>query len=125
MTAASTLLTIDIFLPGGLVAGTDSLTVARTAGFTTLVLAQLFNTFNSRSETRSAAHGLFVNPWLWAATAFGLFAQVVVVQVGFLQTAFGTASLDLRHWLVCAALASSVLWADELRKLLLRRTERA
>ncbi|MFC8943684.1 HAD-IC family P-type ATPase, partial [Streptomyces griseoincarnatus] len=32
---AATLLTIDIFLPGGLVEGTDSLTVARTAGFTT------------------------------------------------------------------------------------------
>src|SRR5690606_8674648 len=34
-----TLLTIDIFLPGGLVEGGDSLEVARTAGFTTLVLA--------------------------------------------------------------------------------------
>src|SRR5690606_31594716 len=49
-----TLLTIDIFLPGGLVEGGDSLEVARTAGFTTLVLAQLFNAFNSRSETTSA-----------------------------------------------------------------------
>ena len=31
--------------------------VARTAGFTTLVLAQLFNAFNSRSETSSAFLG--------------------------------------------------------------------
>ena len=49
-----TLLTIDIFLPGGFVAGSDSLEVARTAGFTTLVFAQLFNAFNSRSEITSA-----------------------------------------------------------------------
>jgi P-type Ca2+ transporter type 2C len=37
----SSLLTIDIFLPGGFVGGSESLEVARTAGFTTLVFAQL------------------------------------------------------------------------------------
>lgn len=62
----ATLLTIDIFLPGGLFHGSDSLDVARTAGFTTLVFAQLFNAFNSRSDTTSAFHRLFVNKWLGA-----------------------------------------------------------
>jgi magnesium-transporting ATPase (P-type) len=119
--AASTLLTFDFFLPGGLVEGTDSLEVARTCGFTTIVLAQLFNAFNSRSETTSAFHHLFVNRWLWAAVLFGLGAQVAVVEIPLLQEAFGTASLDLTHWLVCAAMASSVLWFDELRKLVTRR----
>jgi len=116
----ATLLAIDIFLPGGLVEGTDSLTVARTAGFTTLVLAQLFNVLNSRSETTSAFHRMFVNRWLWAAIALGVVLQVAVVQVPFLQVAFGTASLDLAHWGVAVAMASSVLWFDELRKLLWR-----
>ncbi|CAN5346329.1 cation-translocating P-type ATPase [soil metagenome] len=116
--AAATLLTIDVFLPGGLVEGHDSLTVARTCGFTTLVLAQLFNVFNSRSERTSAFHRLFVNGWLWAAVAFGALAQVAVVEVPALRTAFGTAPLDARHWLVCVAMASVVLWVDELRKLL-------
>lgn len=118
--AAATLLTIDVFLPGGLVPGDDSLEVARTCGFTTLVLAQLFNAFNSRSETTSAFHRPFVNRWLWAAVTLGLLAQVAVVEVPFLQAAFGTASLDGTHWLVCAAMASSVLWFDELRKLSVR-----
>jgi Ca2+-transporting ATPase len=59
--AVSSLLTLDVFLPGGLVEGSDSLDGARTAGFTTLVLAQLFNTFSSRSETNSAFHRMFVN----------------------------------------------------------------
>ena len=36
-----TLLSIDMFYPGGLIAGSDSLDTARTVGFTTLVLAQL------------------------------------------------------------------------------------
>ena len=122
--ALATLLTIDIFLPGGLVAGNDSLTVARTAGFTTLVMAQLFNTLNSRSENISAFHHLFVNPWLWGSLALGVVLQVLVVQVGFLQTAFGTASLDLTHWGVCVAMASSVLWFDEIRKLIRRAAAR-
>ncbi|GLY29708.1 hypothetical protein Kisp02_30730 [Kineosporia sp. NBRC 101731] len=123
--AASTLFALDIFLPGGLVEGHDSLAVARTAAFTTLVLAQLFNVFNCRSETTSAFHRLFVNPWLWASVGFGLLAQALVVEVPFLQTAFGTASLDLEHWLVSAALASTVLWLDELRKVFLRYSSRA
>jgi len=48
--ALLTLLTVDLFLPGGLieglVEGDGDLTRARTAGFTVLVLAQLFNCFN-------------------------------------------------------------------------------
>ncbi|WP_127126364.1 cation-translocating P-type ATPase [Georgenia sp. SYP-B2076] len=116
----ATLATMDIFLPGGFVEGSDSLEVARTAGFTTLVLAQLFNTFNSRSETTSAFRHLFSNGWLWASVLLAAALQVAVVEVPFLQAAFGTASLDLAHWAVAVATASSVLWFDELRKLVYR-----
>ncbi len=119
-----TLLTMDILLPGGLVEGSDSLKVARTAGFTTLVLAQLFNAFNSRSETVSAFHRLFVNGWLWGAVLLAALLQVAVVEVPFLQTAFGTAPLDLAHWGITVAMASVVLWFDELRKLVWRMRHR-
>lgn len=118
--AAVTLLTMDMFLPGGLIEGSDSLEVARTAGFTTLVFAQLFNTFNSRSETTSAFHRLFSNPWLWAAVAVGAMAQVAVVHLPPLQAAFGTTGLDLAHWAAAIAMASAVLWFDEVRKVILR-----
>jgi 2-oxoglutarate dehydrogenase E1 component len=122
--ALVTLFTIDVFLPGGLVDGNDTLEVARTAGFTTLVLAQLFNSLNARSETTSAFHGLFANRWLWAAILLAVVLQVAVVQVPFLQVAFGAASMDLAHWGTCVALASVVLWYDEARKLVLRRFAR-
>ncbi len=46
--------------------------------------------------------------------------QVAVVNVGFLNVAFGTVPLGLDQWLVCGAAASAVLWTSELRKLLLR-----
>ena len=120
----TTLLTIDIFLLGGLIDGPDDLEVARTAGFTTLVLAQLFNAFNSRSETTSAFRHLFANTWLWGAVGAGVVLQIAIVEVPFLQVAFGTASLDLVHWLVCIAMASVVLWFDELRKLIWRARHR-
>ena len=124
----ATLGTLDIFLPGGLIeipgTSVDDLTTARTAAFTTLVLAQLFNTVNSRSESVSAFSHLFVNRWLWGAIALGVALQVAVVEVPLLQTAFSTASLDLTHWVVCLAMGSLVLWFDELRKLVRRARAR-
>jgi len=118
--ALVTLLTIDLFLPGGLFEGHEDLTRARTAGFTVLVLAQLFNCFNARSETRSAFRGLFANRWLWATVALSALLQVAVVHLEFLNQAFGTAPLSLQQWGVCIAMASGVLWSSELRKWILR-----
>ncbi len=118
--AVVTLTTIDLFLPGGLIEGEDSLAVARTAGFTTLVFAQMFNTLNARSASSSAFRRLFVNRWLWGALTLTVVLQVAVVEIPLLQTAFGTASMDAEHWLACVALASIVLWFEELRKLGIR-----
>ncbi|MEO8134136.1 MAG: cation-translocating P-type ATPase [Betaproteobacteria bacterium] len=39
-----------------------------------------------------------------------------VVHLGFLNLAFGTVPLTPEQWLVCAAMASVVLWLSELRK---------
>jgi Ca2+-transporting ATPase len=36
--------------------------------FTTLMLFQLFNVFNARSDERSAFVGLFHNLWLWGVS---------------------------------------------------------
>jgi magnesium-transporting ATPase (P-type) len=114
--AAVTLSTLDLYLPGGLIEGSRELANARTAAFTTLVFAQLFNCFNARSASGSALRRMFVNPWLWGAVALSVVLQAAVVHVGFLNVAFGTAPLAPDQWLVCVALASVVLWADELRK---------
>ncbi|GAB3146671.1 cation-translocating P-type ATPase [Micromonospora sonneratiae] len=119
--ALVTLLTFDIQLPGGLIDGTSDLTGARTAAFTTLVLAQLFNCFNARSDRISAFRNMFTNPLLWAAIVVSLLLQVAVVYVPLLQDAFGTSPLGAGQWVLCTALASVVLWAEELRKLALRR----
>jgi magnesium-transporting ATPase (P-type) len=114
--AVVTLLTLDMYLPGGLVAGGRDIDNARTAAFTVLVFAQLFNCLNARSEGASAFRGMFANRWLWAAIALSVILQIAVVNVGFLNVAFGTVPLDAAQWLACAAMASFVLWASELRK---------
>ena len=122
--AIVTLLTIDIYLPGGLIEGTHDLATARTAGFTVLVLAHLVNAFNARSDTTSAFTHLFTNPWLWGAIALSVLLQVAVVNLEFLNLAFGTVPLTFDQWLVCAAMASVVLWYSELRKLVGRAWRR-
>jgi magnesium-transporting ATPase (P-type) len=119
--ALVTLVALDLRLEGGLIPGTGEIVEARTMAFTTLVLAQLFNCFCARSDRDSAFHNLFANPLLWAAIAISIALQVAVVEVPFLNRAFGTTSLSGGDWLICAALASMVLWGDELRKLVLRR----
>ena len=115
--AIVTLLTMDIYLPGGLIEGSHDLATARTAGFTVLVLAHLFNAFNARSDTTSALTHLFTNPWLWGAIALSLLLQVAVVNLEFLNLAFGTVPLAFNQWVLCAAMASVVVWYSELRKL--------
>jgi magnesium-transporting ATPase (P-type) len=119
--AIATLFVIDLKLPGGLIEGSAGLDEARTAAFTVLVLAQLFNCLNSRSERESAFYRLTSNPQLFAAIGLSLALQVVVVHVPFLNDAFDTVPLSATDWLLCTALASSVLWADELKKLAVRR----
>jgi magnesium-transporting ATPase (P-type) len=122
--AVVTLLTIDIYLPGGLIEGTHDVATARTAGFTVLVFTNLFTCFNARSDTTSAFTHLFVNAWLWGAIALSVLLQVAVVNLEFLNLAFGTVPLEFRQWLLCTAMASVVLWFSELRKLLGRTLAR-
>ena len=122
--AVVTLAALDLGLAGGLLGGSGEIDEARTMAFTTLVLAQLFNCFNARSDRTSAFHHLFTNRWLWGAIALSLVLQVAVVQLTFLNKAFGTSPLSVGDWMVCVALASAVLWADEAKKLVERRLRR-
>jgi Ca2+-transporting ATPase len=119
--ASGTLLVIDWSLPGGLIPGNGSLRYAQTLAFTVLVLAQLFNVFNARSDKTSAFRSLLTNRWLWLAILLSLLLQVAVVYLPLLQTAFSTVPLSISDWLLCLAIASSVLWGRELAKLVMRQ----
>lgn len=94
---------------------------ALTLAFTTFVLFQFFNIFNARAERSSAfAAGFLRNRWLWLALAGVLALQVLVVHWGPAQAVFDTVVLRPSDWLLAAAVASSVLWLEELRKLVMK-----
>ena len=118
--AAGTLLVLDASLSGGLIEGSGDMRYAQTMAFTTLVMFQLFNAFNARSDEQSAFRGLFQNRWLWGAISLSLALHAAVIYAPFLQQAFSTASLSASDWLVCAVVASSVLWLRELSKIAVR-----
>jgi P-type Ca2+ transporter type 2C len=118
--AAGTLFVLDASLPGGFVGGAGDLPYAQTMAFTTLMLFQIFNVVNARSDERSAFVHLFTNGWLWAALGGSIALQVVVVYVPFLERAFGTIALSARDWVFCVAVASSVLWLREASKVAAR-----
>jgi len=98
-------------------------TVAGTMAFTTFVLFQFANILNVRSETGSVfQRETLHNRNLWLALAGALALQVAVVHAGPMQRLFDTVSMTGLQWAACAAVASSVLWLEEIRKAVLRRT---
>jgi len=98
-------------------------TAAGTMAFNTFVLFQFFNILNARSDRNSVfrRHTL-TNPQLWIALVAVIVLQVGVTHVGFMQRLFDTTSISITQWLVSIAVASSVLWFEELRKAFVRRT---
>ncbi|MEZ5142993.1 MAG: HAD-IC family P-type ATPase [Acidimicrobiales bacterium] len=95
--------------------------VALSMAFTTFVLFQMVNVFNARAEHTSAlTRDAFRNGKLWMAIAGVIGLQVLLVNVPVLQDAFDTTALTVGQWLVCALVASTVLWVEELRKLVVR-----
>jgi len=104
---------------------------ALTLAFTTFVLFQFFNVFNARVESQTAFNAsFFSNRLLWASISSVLALQVLAVEWSPAQRLFETAPLTLAQWLLAAGVASSILWLEEVRKLLssfgrdIRRTSR-
>jgi P-type Ca2+ transporter type 2C len=118
--AVATLAVLDAALPGGLLPGAGSVRYAQTMAFTTLMLCQLFNVFNARSDRTTAFRGMFANLWLWGGVLLSLVLHMAVIYTPFLQDAFSVTALSPADWLRCALAASSVLWLRELAKLLRR-----
>jgi len=95
--------------------------VAGTMAFTTFVAFQFFNILNARSDHATVfAAATFTNYRLWVSLALVAALQVAVVHVGWFQNLFDTTSLTVSQWAVCLAVASSVLWVDEVRKMAVR-----
>ena len=98
----------------------DMAAKAPTLAFTTFVLFQFFNVFNSRVERGTAFNRYFFkNTMLWTALCGVIALQIIAVEWLPAQTIFGTQPLNLTDWALAATVASSVLFLEEGRKLFL------
>jgi magnesium-transporting ATPase (P-type) len=96
--------------------------LVRTETFTVLVLCQWFNVINCESATRSALRlGILRNPWLAAGLVLSLALHAAVLYWPVLGRLFHTVPIPAADLLTLLALASCVLWAEELRKYRARR----
>ena len=96
---------------------TKGLVEARTVAFAVIAIFQLFNAFNVRSPQASIFKiGVFTNRWLIVAALIGLTLQIGVIHLPFMQKLFNTVPLTAHEWLLIIGVASSVLWAEEIRK---------
>jgi Ca2+-transporting ATPase len=97
----------------------DGIEKARTVAFATLVMFQMFNVYNVRSEKRSvfSRHSLR-NAYLHLSVLISILLLVAVVYFPPLQKAFATTAIEGIHWVYALAVSASVVLIFEIKKLL-------
>ena len=98
----------------------------QTMVFTTIAFLQLGHALTVRSDTVSAFRlGVRPNPWIFAAVASAIAAQLAVVYVPFLQTVFDTETLTVPQLAIVLAASTLAFAAVEIDKWIRRRHVRA
>jgi Ca2+-transporting ATPase len=94
----------------------------RSETFTVLAVCQWFNVLNCRSELKTAfTLDVFKNYWLAGGLVLGNVLHFLVIYTAPMNRLFHTVPIPLAHFFLIGAVASLVLWVEELRKLLARR----
>jgi P-type Ca2+ transporter type 2C len=115
----STAVTVGLFT--SLLASGSGLGEARTTVFATLILIELCKAFSFRSDRRSTFERPFRNRWLNLAVAWEIVLLTLVLNVPFLESAFGTTDLSPTRWALVVGAALTIVPVLELGKLLVRR----
>jgi Ca2+-transporting ATPase len=99
-----------------------SLVAAQTVALTTLVIFNVFQVGNARSETRSLfALSPFGNRFLLGATLVAVTLHVVALHLPATQYVLGVEPIDLEAWRNAVLVATSILVASEAHKAVRRR----
>lgn len=94
--------------------------IATAITFLTISFLELFQSFNIRSEKKSAfKSGFFSNKVLLVTVAAGILINVILA-VSPLAPFFGLVNMKLKHWLIVFGLSLSVIPVGELYKLCVR-----
>jgi P-type Ca2+ transporter type 2C len=99
------------------------LAIARTMGMVTFALYLLFFSIESKDQRDSAFSLDTFSDKTFVITTSGSFVLLVLSTVlDIFHTVMKTVTLDVRQWLICAAVALSIVVAAEIRKAVLRHT---
>jgi magnesium-transporting ATPase (P-type) len=93
----------------------NDLLKAESMAFITLVLTQLFNALNARSE-HTSLFKLKPNHYLTIAIFISLLMAIAIVQIPVLQNLFHTESIKAWEWATLIGISSIVVIAEEIRK---------
>lgn len=95
---------------------------ARTMIFTALVITQWFNGLSTRSFTKSVFSREFLhNKFVIFGLGAGLLLHLSVLNAPFLREVFEIVPLGASDWWKIIGVGSIILWAEEIRKFILRR----
>lgn len=98
----------------------------QTVVFTTLAMFQVFNALNCRSRSQSLfAMPFFSNPYLLVAIVTSVVLQFLAINVPFMQTLLGTATISLRDWGLIFLVTVTIFIVDEIRKFVQRKVKMA
>ena len=117
--AWSALVTLSLF--SWAVSTERVLAEAMTMTFATLVMIEFFKAYSYRSDRNSVFDRPFANRWLNLAIAWEIALVVLVVNVPFLQDAFGTTTLSAADWGIVAGSAVTIVPVLEIAKRVIRR----
>ncbi|MBL9168818.1 MAG: HAD-IC family P-type ATPase [Verrucomicrobiales bacterium] len=99
--------------------------LVRSETFTVLAVCQWFNVLNCRSELKSALNfSLFKNYWLLGGLALGNVLHFLVIYTEPMNRIFHTVPIPMTDFFLIGAVASLVLWVEEIRKFFARRRAR-
>jgi Ca2+-transporting ATPase len=96
--------------------------IAHTMAVVTFSLYALFFSIETRDERRTAfSLDTFSDSKFLIATGVSILTLLLTTVFGPLQKFLKTTSLDVRQWLICLAVALSIVVVSEIRKAVLRR----
>jgi P-type Ca2+ transporter type 2C len=99
-----------------------TLTTARTMGLVVFSLLNLFFSIEAKDERESAfSLSTFADRTFLLTTGVSLFLIVMATILGPCHAILKTTALDEDQWLLCAAVALSIIVVSEIRKAVLRR----
>lgn len=88
--------------------------------FITMVMMEMMNSYNSRSDQSIFTTNPLANKWLNLAVASSIIATILIVQVPQLSYLFGTSSLTIKEWFIALLLSSSTIFFAEIGKVFLK-----